>query len=187
MAELLSERVVWSGWNRMLLLRLRLPDGAEVDRTVEDHGDAASVLPFDPERRVALMIRGVRPGPLHHGLPALVLESPAGLLDAGEDPAAAARRETEEEVGARLRDLVPLGAPFTSPGCSTERIHIYLAEYSAADRVGAGGGLPDEHENLEVLEMPLAELAALADRGEISNMTLLALVQSLRLKRPELF
>lgn len=187
MAELLSTDVVWAGWNRMLKLRVRLPDGTEVDRTVEDHGDAASVLPFDPERKVALMIRGVRPGPLHHGLPALVLESPAGVLDDGEDPTAAARRETEEEVGVRVRDLIPLGAPFTTPGCSTERIHMFLAEYSPADRVGEGGGLADEHENLEVFEMPLAELAATADRGEISNMTLLALVQTLRLRRPDLF
>jgi nudix-type nucleoside diphosphatase (YffH/AdpP family) len=187
MTELVSTDVVWSGWNRMLRLRIRLPDGTEIDRTVEDHGEAASVLLFDPERRVARMIRGVRPGPLLHGLPALVLESPAGLLDEGEAPADAALRETEEEVGVRLRELIPLGAPFTTPGCSTERMHIFLAEYSPADRTGEGGGLADEHENLEVLEIPLAELAALADRGEISNMTLLALVQSLRLRRPELF
>lgn len=187
MAEILSETVVWSGWNRMLLLRLRLPDGTEVTRSVEDHGEAASVLPFDPERRVALMIKGVRPGPIRLGLSAPVLESPAGLLDPGEDAAAAARRETEEESGVRVRDLIPLGAPFTSPGASTERIHIFLAEYRAEDRVGDGGGLAGEHEKLEVLELPLAELAALADRGEISNMTLLAMVQTLRLRRPELF
>lgn len=187
MTELVSTEIVWGGWNRMLRLRIRLWDGTEVDRTVEDHGEAVSVLPFDPDRRVALMIKGVRPGPLHHGLPALVLESPAGLIDAGEDPAAAAVRETEEEVGVRVRELIPLGAPFTTPGCSTERIHIFLAEYAPADRTGEGGGLAEEHENLEVLEVPLAALAALADRGEISNMTLLALVQTLRLKRADLF
>lgn len=150
MAELLSTEVVWSGWNRMLRLRVRLPDGTEVDRTVEDHGDAASVLLFDPERRVAKS--GIRPGFLHHGLPPLVLESPAGILDAGKAPVAAAVREFEEEVGVRLRELIPLDAPFTTPGRSTERMHIFLAEYSPADRTGEGVGLADEHENLEVLE-----------------------------------
>lgn len=187
MAELVSTEVVWSGWNRMLRLRVRLPDGTVVLRTVEDHGEAASVLLFDPERRVARLIRGVRPGPLYHGLPPLVLESPAGVIDPGETPHDAAIRETEEEAGVRLRALTPIGAPFTTPGCSTERMHVFLAEYTPADQTGDGGGVADEHENLEVLETPLTELAALADRGEIGSMTLLALVQTLRLRRPELF
>jgi hypothetical protein len=64
---------------------------------------------------------------------------------------------------------------------------LFLAEYSAADRVTAGGGLADEHEEIEVIEMPLRDLAAMIDGGEGMDMKLMLLVQTLRLRRGELF
>jgi hypothetical protein len=73
------------------------------------------------------------------------------------------------------------------PGVSTEKMHMFLAEYRAASRVGAGGGLAEENEEIEVIEVPLADLAAQADRGELADLKTYALLQSLRLKRPELF
>jgi len=73
------------------------------------------------------------------------------------------------------------------PGVSTERMDLYLAAYAEADRVGEGGGAPGEHEGITVVEMPLAELARLADGGQLTDMKALTLVQTLRLRRPELF
>ena len=73
------------------------------------------------------------------------------------------------------------------PGSSTERINLYLAPYAASDRIGDGGGLDHEHENITVVERPLAELARMADGGEIDDLKTLALVQTLRLRRPDLF
>jgi hypothetical protein len=73
------------------------------------------------------------------------------------------------------------------PGISTETIHLFLAAYSATDRVAAGGGLEAENEEIDVVEMALAELAAMADAGRLGDLKTLALVQSLRLRRPELF
>jgi hypothetical protein len=86
-----------------------------------------------------------------------------------------------------LSALEPVGAPWSTPGVSTERIHLFLAPYAHADRVGEGGGLPEEHEDIAVVEITLGDLAAMADRGEIADLKTLALVQTLRLRRSELF
>ncbi len=64
---------------------------------------------------------------------------------------------------------------------------LFLAPYRAADREGAGGGLAEEHESIEVVEVALSDLAAMADRGEVADMKTLCLVQTLRLRHPTLF
>ena len=73
------------------------------------------------------------------------------------------------------------------PAASTERLTLFLAPYSARSRVGEGGGLDHELEKLTVVEMPLDKLAAKTDNGEITDMKLLVLVQTLRLRHPQLF
>jgi nudix-type nucleoside diphosphatase (YffH/AdpP family) len=143
-------------------------------------------LPYDPERRVATLVRQFRAAVFHAGGGADMLEAPAGMLDEDE-PADAARREVLEEVGLTLAVLEPVGAVWTMPGISTERMHLFLAPYGPGDRTGAGGGAAGEHENITVSEMTLAALAAMADRGELTDLKTFALVQSLRLRRPDLF
>lgn len=178
--------VIHDGWGRFLRATVAMPDGSEITREIEDHGSAAVVLPYDPERRVALLVRQLRaPLLLAAGLPDL-LEAPAGSLDEA-DPAACVRREAMEEAGVRLGAVEPLGEIVTMPGISTERIHLFLAPYGAADRVGPGGGLASETESMTVEEVSLAELAAMADGGRLPDMKTLLLVQTLRLRRPDLF
>ena len=82
-------------------------------------------------------------------------------------------------------DLVVRG--WTMPGISTEQMDLYLASYGAADRSGTGGGLPEEQEDITVHEMPLATLAAMSDRGEVTDIKTLVLILALRLRQPELF
>ena len=185
MAEVVDTRTVYSGWSEFSLVKLRLEDGAVVERCVEDHGDAAVVLPYDPERRVALLVRQVRAAVTYRGEDEFP-EAPAGLVDEGESPEAAAVREAEEETGLRLRSLEPLGRFWSSPGSSTETSWLYLAEYLPTDRCGDGGGV-DDHEDIEVIELPLADLAGRARRGELNDLKLGVLVLSLMLRRPELF
>jgi hypothetical protein len=76
---------------------------------------------------------------------------------------------------------------WTMPGISTEQMDLYLAPYVAADHVAAGGGVPEEHEDIIPIELPLAEVLAMADRGELTDMKTYALVMSLFRRKPALF
>ena len=185
MVEVVKIEPIHVGWSRFSIFTFRLDDGSLIRREIEDHGRAASVLPYDPERRVALLARQFR-APVHLAGAPDILEPPAGLIDAGESADDCARREAMEEVGVRLDVLEPLESYWASPGSTTEYSTLFLAPYTAADRIEAGGGT-DDHENVEVLETPLSQLAAMVDRGELHDLKLLALIQTLRLRRPELF
>jgi nudix-type nucleoside diphosphatase (YffH/AdpP family) len=181
-----SVRVTHERWARMLIATVRTEDGQSFERDIEDHGDAAGVLPFDPARRVALLIRQVRAPCLYRTGDGLVLELPAGRLE-GETPEACARREAMEETGLALKSVDQVAQVWGMAGLSTEQAHLFLAEYDTVDRVSAGGGLAHENESMLVVEVPLSALAAMADRGELMELKLLLLVQTLRLRRPELF
>jgi nudix-type nucleoside diphosphatase (YffH/AdpP family) len=172
-------------------LRICLADGAEVIREVESHGDAIAVLPYDPGRRTALIVSLFRaPAFDRFGVEALE-EACAGMIEIHDGQAAdepgTVRREAMEELGLRLGDLEFVARVWSSPGVSAERVALYLAPYETADRIAPGGGLAEEHENISVIERPLALLAEQAQAGLIVDLKLLTLVLALRARRPDLF
>ncbi|WP_174301319.1 NUDIX hydrolase [Caulobacter sp. S45] len=187
MATILRTEVKDDSWATFLRAEVRLDDGTVVWRQIEDHGRAAVVLPYDPQRRTGLLVQLFRAPGLYAGGSGLMVEAIAGIIDEGETAKVAARREAMEEAGVRLDALEFVGEVWTTPGISTERMSLYLAPYAAADRVSAGGGAEGEHENITVLERPLAELGAELEAGRVGDMKLLVLIQALRLRRPELF
>jgi nudix-type nucleoside diphosphatase (YffH/AdpP family) len=186
MTKIIDTQTVFEGFSRLLIATVELPDGQTIRREIEDHGRAVCVLPYDPERRTAILVRQFRaPAALADGREH-VLEAVAGSVE-DEAPDACAYREAMEEAGLKLRAIEHLGTAWSMPGISTEQMDLYLAAYSEADRVGLGGGVADEHEGITVIELPLAELAAMADAGQIIDMKTLAVLQTLRLRKPELF
>lgn len=161
---------------------------ARIRREVHDHGNAAAVFTYDPVARTAVLVRQVRIAVLVSGDGnGHMLEAVAGLLDAGEDPAETARREAWEEAGLTLGAVEFVAAAYCCPGSVTERIWLYLAEIDVAASRGKGGGVADEHEEIEILEIPLGTLAAMADAGKITDLKTLFLLEALRRRRPELF
>ena len=187
MVAIRSVRLAHDGWLKLRVATLSGDDGVEFNREIEDHGPAVAVLPYDPERRVALLVKLPRAPVLLMGETSTFLEAPAGIREADEDPAACARREAMEEVGVHLEALEEAGHTWSMCGVSTERMHLFLAPYTLAQRTADGGGLAEEHENIIVVEVPLAELRDRADRNALEDMKTLCLVQTLRLRRPELF
>jgi nudix-type nucleoside diphosphatase (YffH/AdpP family) len=172
-------------------LRICLADGDEVIREVESHGDAIAVLPYDPVRRTALIVSLFRaPAFDRFGVDALE-EACAGMIEIHDgqpaDEPGTVRREAMEELGLRLGDLEFVARVWSSPGVSAERVALYLAPHETADRIAPGGGLAEEHENISVIERPLALLAEQAQAGLIVDLKLLTLVLALRARRPDLF
>lgn len=187
MVAIRRTKLVHDGWLKLHVATLSGDDGVEFNREIEDHGPAVAVLPYDPERRVALLVKLPRAPVLLSGAASDFLEAPAGLREKGEDPADCARREAQEEVGVTLGALEEAGQVWSMCGISTERMHLFLAPYATADRTAEGGGLAEEHENITVVELPLGALRDMADRNALDDLKTLVLVQTLRLRRPELF
>ena len=175
--EILDRKTVHQGWAKYSVLRVRLADGQIATRELEEHGPAVAVLAYDPSRGTAIVVRQFRAPVLAATGESTLVEAIAGLTD-GQDPKEAAVREAFEETGLQLKSLEAVGCFWTMPGLSTERMHLYLAEYSSADRMGEGGGASGEHENITVLEFSRRELAAMADSGALADMKTLALVQT---------
>ena len=184
--EILKREIVYAGYMRVERLTLRLDGGDVVIREVESHGESAAVLPYDPDARVALIVSLLRAPPFDRAGELAVEEACAGMIEDG-DPEATARREALEELGVRLDAVEFVARVWPSPGVSAERASLFLAPYAPTDRIAAGGGVASEHENITVIERPLGELAAAADAGRIDDHKLLTLVQTLRLRRPDLF
>lgn len=180
----LASRPLYRGWLNLIMLRLRLGD-VECDRAIVEHVSGATVLAYDPERRVAMTVRQTRDAVLYLGLSPLS-EAIAGVTEQ-EEPADTARREAFEETGLRLRHVEPVAQVWMTPSTTTERVHLFLGEYTAKDRIGAGGGAADEIETIDAREEALADLWSDVTDGRIGDAKLLMLLQALRLRRPELF
>jgi nudix-type nucleoside diphosphatase (YffH/AdpP family) len=184
--RILERETVYGGYLTVERLRIRLADGAEVWRDIERHGDAVAVLPYDAERRVALVVRLFRAPVFDVTGEGVLEEACAGMIE-DEDAKTATRREASEELGVALGPLEFMARVWSSSGVSTERQSLFLASYGSIDRITNGGGVEGEHEGITVVERPLAELAADVDQGRIVDSKLLTLVLALRLRQPKLF
>jgi GDP-mannose pyrophosphatase NudK len=184
--RVVARRTIYAGWSRLELLTVEWtgPDGKSErhDREVIDHGQPAAVLPVDSGRGVALLTRQWRAAKAEAAGDGWMLEAAAGFVDEGESPEEAAIREAEEELGLRLGAVRKVGSVMPASGILTEVLHLYLAEYAAADRVAEGGGAAGEGELIEVVELPLAELFAMARDGRLDDAKTLILVQALMLE-----
>ena len=155
--------------SRILEFRIDTVEAADGHRSTRDiagHPGGVCVLAIDAQDRV-LLVRQWR-----HAIGGPLLEIPAGTLDrepdgSVEDHAGAAARELDEETGSRAGTWRYLGAFYTTPGFTSELMHLYLAtDLAPADDGGLG---PDEDERLELRRVPFAEAIAMAERGELQD------------------
>jgi nudix-type nucleoside diphosphatase (YffH/AdpP family) len=147
-----------------------------LNRETYDRGNGAVILLFDPSRGTVLLTRQFRYPAYVNGHPEPLIEAVAGLLDE-RSPEEAIQREAEEEAGCRITQPRRVFEAFMSPGSITERLVFFVAEYSMADRIVAGGGIRAEGEDIEVLEPTLDEAMAMIARGEIVDAKTIMLLQ----------
>jgi nudix-type nucleoside diphosphatase (YffH/AdpP family) len=170
-----------AGWHvlRRTTFDYRRRDGRWVteQRETYDRGNGAAILLYDPDRRTVLLTRQFRFPAYVNGHPdGMLIEAAAGLLD-DDDPETAIRREAREELGVAVGALRHVFDAYMSPGSVTERLHFYAAPFRAADRVGSGGGLAADGEDIEVLEVPFATALAMIASGRIADGKTIMLLQ----------
>ncbi len=152
-----------------------------VRRLVFERGDAAAALLFHREGQKVLLIEQFR-YPTYKKGPGWIQEVVAGIIDPGEGPEVAIRREIEEEIGYRVHLLVPIAAFYVSPGGTSERIFLYYAEVGESERISTGGGRADENEDIRLVEYSKSDLLQALTAGEIQDAKTLIALQWLHLQ-----
>ena len=146
-------------------------------REVYDRGNGAVILLYNSTNKTVVLTRQFRlPTYLNGNTSGMVIEACAGLLDA-ENPEECIIRETEEETGYRLSSVKKVFQSYMSPGSVTEILHFFIGEYQPNMKVSDGGGLAEEHENIEVLEYPFQEAYQMITSGEIIDAKTIMLLQ----------
>jgi len=147
-------------------------------REIYDNGNSAVILPYDPDHKTVLLTRQLRlPVFLQDGTERTV-EACAGKLD-GEKAEQRIVKEMQEELGYRIAKVQPLFELYVSPAAVKEKISFFTCAYSPADKVSDGGGLKEEGEDIDVVEVTLEKAAAMIATGEIVDAKTVVLVQYL--------
>lgn len=145
-------------------------------REVYDRGNGATLLPYNLKTRTVVLVRQFRYPAFANGYDDLLIEAAAGMLDDAA-PEERIRAEAEEEIGYRLEHVRKVFEAFMTPGAVTEKLHFFVAEYDAAMRIGDGGGLADEGEDIEVLELAIDDALAMISDGRIVDAKTIMLLQ----------
>lgn len=174
--ELLSDN--WYILNKVTFDYKMDSDDSETQvREVYDRGNGAVILLYNSAKKTVVLTRQFRlPTYLNGNRSGMVIEACAGLLNT-ENPEECIIRETEEETGYRLSSVKKVFQSYMSPGSVTEILHFFIGEYQSEMKVSEGGGLAEEHENIEVLEYPFNEAYQMIASGEITDAKTIMLLQ----------
>lgn len=134
-----------------------------------ERGDAIAMLLYDPQADEVLLIEQFRIGPAVRGDNAWLVEIVAGMIDPGEKPEEAARREAIEEAGYEPREVKHLGRFYSTPGGSSERIDLYLGMIDKSAPVADGGGMKHEHEDIRPFWLARQEAMQWLGSGRINS------------------
>lgn len=152
-------------------------------REVYDRGNGAAILLYNPAAGTVILTRQFRMPTFVNGNPAgMLIECCAGLLDR-DNAEDAIRRETEEETGYKVGKVEKVLEAYMSPGSVTEILYLFVAEYTKDMKVGDGGGLEEESEDIEVLEVPYTRALEMVRTGEIKDAKTIMLLQYAQLKK----
>jgi len=181
--ELLSDN--WYILNKVTFDYNKESDDPETQvREVYDRGNGAVILLYNSAKKTVVLTRQFRlPTYLNGNSSGMLIEACAGMLDK-DNPIECIIRETEEETGYRLSSVKKVFQSYMSPGAVTEILHFFIGEYQPEMKVSEGGGLAEEHENIEVLEYPFNEAYQMIASGEITDAKTIMLLQYAKINLP---
>lgn len=145
-------------------------------REIYDCGHGVAILLYDTDRRTVIMTRQFRCAQFLDNCDEMLVEAPAGMLD-GAVPEERIKAEAEEETGYRVRSIERVLEAYMSPGAVTQKVICFVAPYTPQDRVAAGGGLIEEGEDIEVLELDFDQAMAMIGNGQIRDGKTIMLLQ----------
>lgn len=179
--EILSDN--WYTLNKVTYSVLKKNGTTETQsREAYDRGNGAVILLYNTISNTVILTRQFRLPTYINGNPTgMLIEACAGLLD-NDNPEDCIKRETEEETGYKISSVQKVFEAYMSPGSVTEILYFFIAEYSSDMKINDGGGLEEEGENIEVLELPFEESLKMIDTGEIKDAKTMMLLQHLRIK-----
>lgn len=185
--RILKQQLLSDNWYvlKKIDFQLQRRDGSwqAQTREVYDRGNGATIVLYNRAKGTVILTRQFRIQAFLNEHDGYLIEAAAGLLD-DASPEERIRLEAEEETGYRVRSVRKVYEAFMSPGSVTERVHFFVGEYRPEDRVADGGGLAEEGEDIEVLELPFAEALAMVDDGRIMDGKTIILLQYLKTLMP---
>lgn len=152
-------------------------------REAYDRGNGATILLYDRTSKKVILTRQFRiPTYINGNETGMMIETCAGLLDKN-DAEACIRQETEEETGYKISNVRKVFEAYMSPGSVTEVLYFFVAEYTQEMKVSAGGGLQEEQEYIDVLELDFEEAYGMIATGEIRDGKTIMLLQYAKLNK----
>lgn len=168
----------WYTLNKVIFdYRMANGEWVEQAREAYDRGNGATVLLYNKIKQTVILVSQFRmPTYLNGNTTGMMIETCAGLLD-GDDPETCVIKEAEEESGFRVSHVEKVFEAYMSPGAVTEIIHFYVAEYNDHDKIGEGGGLVSEQEDILVMEVDFNEALNMIVTGQIKDAKTIMLLQ----------
>ncbi|MDB5142382.1 MAG: nudK, partial [Mucilaginibacter sp.] len=156
--NIIKTEVLSDNWYtlRKITYQTANPDGSVAlqSREAYDRGNGATIFLYNKQDQTVILTRQFRmPTYLNGNESGFLIECCGGLLDK-DNPEECIKRETEEETGYKVSDIKKVFEAYMSPGSVTEILYFFVAEYTKEMKVSDGGGLDEESENIEVLELP---------------------------------
>ncbi|WP_419495284.1 GDP-mannose pyrophosphatase NudK [Chryseobacterium bernardetii] len=183
---ILKTNILSNNWYTLnkVTFTVRKKDGTtEIQsREAYDRGNGAVILLYNKISNTVILTRQFRlPTYINGNTSGMLIEACAGLLD-NDNPEDCIKRETEEETGYKISKVEKVFEAYMSPGSVTEILYFFIAEYSSDMKINDGGGLEEEGEQIEVLELSFNEALTMIDTGEIKDAKTIMLLQHLRIK-----
>ena len=184
--EIVKTEILSDNWYTLkkITYQYTKPDGTvqQQSREAYDRGNGAVILLYNTISRTVILTRQFRiPTYINGNESGMLIEACAGLLDQ-DSPQDCIRRETEEETGYQIKEAKKIFEAYMSPGSVTEILHFFIAEYTNNMKVSDGGGLQEEEENIEILEINIDDALAMIESGEIKDGKTIMLLQYIKLK-----